>query len=87
MRAPAGRDLADDAFDLAAAGRVEAGGWLVEDQQFGFQRPGAGQRHALLLTAGEQSRRPGASPGVPVRPGPGIRRARWPSLSRCGMSP
>jgi hypothetical protein len=50
-------DLADDAFDLAAAGGVEAGGRLVEDQQFGFQRPGAGQRDALLLAAGEQARR------------------------------
>jgi hypothetical protein len=50
----AGGDLADDAFHLAAAGRVEAGGRFVEDQQFGLQRPGACQRDALLFAAGEQ---------------------------------
>jgi hypothetical protein len=50
----AGGDFADDAFHLAAAARIEAGGRLVEDQQFRLQRPGARQRHALLLAAGQQ---------------------------------
>ena len=32
---------------------VEAGGWLVEEEQFGIAEKGAGHGEALLLAAGE----------------------------------
>ena len=54
---PAARMAGDDLLDRAGGGRIEARRRLVEEQHFGTQRPGARQRHALLLAAREHARR------------------------------
>ena len=69
----------DQPLDRPGRGRVEARGRLVEEQHLGLERPGAGQRQALLLAAGEHARRPRRRDGrgrparAPPRP---ARRAR-----------
>ena len=59
MRVPAACDLADDALDLGGGAGIEARGGLVEEEDLGPQRPGAREREALLLAAGEHARRRG----------------------------
>jgi hypothetical protein len=46
-------ELEDEVFDLRGRDRVEGGGWLVHEENFGIDGEGAGNAHALLLTAGE----------------------------------
>src|SRR6185503_9475223 len=46
-----------DRFHHARGGRIEIGGGLVEEQNFGIERPCARERHALLLAAREPARR------------------------------
>ncbi len=52
-RPPALLEPLDDLPDLAARGRVEPGGRLVEEQHLGVADQRAGERQALLLAAGE----------------------------------
>ena len=54
---PGAVEGADHGLDLARRGGVETRGGLVEEQHLGMQRPGARQREALLLAAGEDARR------------------------------
>ena len=56
-------EAADDVGKLAATGRVEVGGRLVEDEDLRFHRQDRGDRDATALTEGEMVRR--AVEGVP----------------------
>ena len=47
-----------------AAG-IEVRGRLVQEQDLGLERPGAREREALLLAAGEHARRPVGEMGEP----------------------
>ena len=51
-----GQQRADDVLDLADQLGVERRGDLVEEQDLGPHRQRPGDRHPLLLTAGELSR-------------------------------
>ena len=55
---PAASKALDHRFDLARRAGIEVRGRLVEEQHLRMQRPGARQREALLLAAGEHARRP-----------------------------
>ena len=46
----------DDSFDLARSRRIEACGWLIQQQQFGIDGPRSCQCYPLLLTNRAQSR-------------------------------
>ena len=50
-------DLADDRFDLARGGGVEIRGGLVEEEDFGAERPRTREREFLLFSSGEKTRR------------------------------
>ena len=66
-----------DRLDLARRAGIEARGRLVEEQHFRPQRPGARQREALLLAAGQHARRPVREVREPdLAPAPRARRAR-----------
>jgi len=47
----------DDSFDFLRRAGVEASSRLVEEKNFGAQRPRARQREPLLLSSGEHARR------------------------------
>jgi hypothetical protein len=47
-----------DRLDEARGGEVEAGGGLVEKEERRIERPGARERHALLLAARKPARGP-----------------------------
>src|SRR6185437_13261636 len=49
-----GFELGDELLDALRRDRVERGGGLVEQQDLGLDRDGAGNAEALLLTAGER---------------------------------
>ncbi|MNU62891.1 hypothetical protein D3C71_521310 [compost metagenome] len=51
-----GMQLVKDAQDLLAACLVERAGWLVRQDHVGIVHQRAGNRHALLLAAGEMAR-------------------------------
>ncbi len=53
---PGRRQRAHDVEDVAGQLGVERGGRLVEEQDARLERQGAGDRHALLLAAGELGR-------------------------------
>jgi hypothetical protein len=57
-------DRADDVFHRLGRDRIEARGWLVQEQHCGIARQRASQRQPLLLAAGEPTR--GAA-GEPVQ--------------------
>ena len=48
-------DAQDDPLDLGRDAGIEARGGLVEEEDAGLERPGAGERQALLLAAGEHA--------------------------------
>src|SRR5216683_3317486 len=52
-----GMDRVDDLLDGPGRRRIEARRRLIEEEDLRTQRPGAGQRQALLLAAGEDARR------------------------------
>ncbi len=68
-----GGEALDHALDAAGGAGVELGAGLVEEEDLGAQRPGARQREALLLAAGEE-RAPGDRRGARGRSGRAPRR-------------
>ncbi|MFK4403300.1 hypothetical protein ABH991_000334 [Bradyrhizobium ottawaense] len=69
---PAIADRGDQFPELAARQRINAGGRLVQDQEFGIVDQGAAQADLLLHAAGEFCRRPvgeGREPGVAQQAG------------------
>ena len=86
----------DHGLDLARRAGIEVRRRLVEEQHLRMQRPGARQRQALLLAAGEHARRAmrdmsqaDLAPAPPLRSAPGlqhaarvpVRRPHWPAPS------
>ena len=54
----AGEDFLQQAAHIFAGGLIERGQWLVEQQQGGLDRQGAGQGYPLAFAAAERARQP-----------------------------